>query len=111
MVVELEYRMMSLFIATDGGMLRRQVFAEMADERARQLVREYGYDPAKVYAICHETVVVRREVDDSEVEAVLERRPYRECRSMGELLDAVRCIVPNAKRIVRMHGGMKRWVN
>lgn len=102
--------MMSLFIATDGGMLRRQVFAEMADERARQLVREYGYDPARVYAICHETVVVRHEVDDSEVAAVLDRKPYRECHKMEEMLDAVRCIVPNAKRIVRLHGGMKRGI-
>ena len=108
MLVELEYKAMSLFIATGDGMMRRQVFAEMDDARALRLLREYGYDPAHVFVIVHETFVVDHEVDDSEVAAVLERMPYRECRSMEEVLAAVRCIVPQAVRIVRMRGYEKR---
>ena len=109
MLVELEYKAMSLFIATGDGMMRRQVFAEMDDARALRLLREYGYDPAHVFAIVHETFVVDHEVDDSEVAAVLDRMPYHECRSSEEMLDAVRCIVPRAKRIVRLHGGRRKW--
>ena len=37
MLVELEYKAMSLFIATGDGMMRRQVFAEMDDARALRL--------------------------------------------------------------------------
>ena len=109
MLVELEYKAMSLFIATGDGMMCRQVFAEMDDARALRLLREYGYDPAHVFAIVHETFVVDHEVDDSEVAAVLDRMPYHECRSSEEMLDAVRCIVPRAKRIVRLHGGRRKW--
>ena len=108
MVVELERRMMSLFIVTADKMYHRLVFAEMAEARARELVREYGYDPKGVYAVVHEKIVFRHEVDDSEVAAVLERMPYHECRSMEEVLAAVRCIVPQAVRIGRMRGYEKR---
>jgi hypothetical protein len=38
---------------------------------------------------------------------MLDRMPYHECRSSEEMLDAVRCIVPKAKRIVRLHGGRR----
>lgn len=106
MIIETERRLMSLLIDDDGGMLHRQVFAEMDDERARQLVREYGYDPSKVYAIVHETVVFRLEVDDSEVMAVLDSMPYRESHTMEEMLAAVRRLVPQARRIVRLQ---ERW--
>jgi len=108
MVVELERRLMSLFIDCGNGLVRRQVFAEMDEARARQLVREYGFDPARVYAVVYEQVVFRHDVDDSEVAAVLDRRPYRECHSLDEVLDAVRCIVPQAVRIVRLRGYSKR---
>lgn len=101
MVIEIERRMMSLFLLDGNGMPRRQVFAEMDDARARQLVREYGYDPASVYAIVHETFTYRREVDDSEVADLLDRMPYREVHTYEEVLFAVRCLVPQAVRIVR----------
>ena len=108
MVVEMERRIMSLFIDSGDGMLHRQVFAAMDEARARQLVREYGYDPAGVYAVVYESLVFRHEVDDSEVAAVLDRNPCHECHTMEELLEAVRCIVPQAVRIVRLHGYGKR---
>lgn len=107
MIIETERRLMSLLIDSGDGMLHRQVFAEMDEARARQLVREYGYDPSGVYAIVHETVVFRRELDDSEVLAVLDCIPYREYHTMEELLEAVRCLVPQARRIVRLQ---ERWV-
>ena len=94
---------MSLLIKKDDGMLTRQVFAEMDDKRALGLIREYGYRQEQVYGIVHETIALRHEVDDQLVEEVLQRMPYRECHSAEAMLWAVRCIVPQATRIVTRH--------
>lgn len=105
MIVIIERRMMSLLIKKDDGMLTRQVFAEMDDKRALGLIREYGYRQEQVYGIVHETIALRHEVDDQLVEEVLQRMPYRECHSAEAMLWAVRCIVPQATRIVTRHRG------
>lgn len=96
MKIEIERRQMSLYLKDSRGLDRRQVFAEMDDSTALQLIREYGYDPKRVYAIEHETVRYQHEVDDSMVRSVLERMPSKECYSLEEMLWAVRCIVPQA---------------
>ncbi len=108
MVVIIERRQMSLFLKDDAGMYRRIVFAEMADSKARQLVKEYGYKPEWVYAILHEVVGYRYAVDDSLVQAAMSRRPYKERYSADEWLAAVRTIVPQAARIVRLRGTIRK---
>ena len=104
MIVVIKHKQLSVFLKDDHGMHHRLVFAEMADDCARQLVREYGYRPEWVYALIHEEVVYQHPVDDSLVEEVLSRLPQQERRVEAVWLAAVRTIVPQAERIVRLRG-------
>lgn len=101
MIIEIERKQMSLYLSLPNGQLKRQVFAEMANDEALRLLREYGLDSRQVYRIDHETISYRHAVDDNLVREVLERTHYTERRDPQELLDAVRSIVPQATRIFR----------
>ena len=93
MEVIIKRRQTSLLLRDDRGMHFRLVFAEMDDDCARRLVREYGYKPEWVYGIRHEEVCYRHTVDDSLVLEAMERMPYRERYGMEDWLEAVRCIM------------------
>lgn len=107
MEVIIKRRQTSLLLRDDRGMHFRLVFAEMDDDCARRMVREYGYKPEWVYGIRHEEVCYRHTVDDSLVLEAMERMPYRERYGMEDWLEAVRCIAPQAERIVRRWGSGK----
>lgn len=99
MVIEIEIRHTMVLVAERLGTYRLLVFADMAEARARRLAKEYGYAEEAVVAVSHEAMRYRRWLDDEQVQAVLERMPYRENHTPEQLLAAVRCIVPQATRI------------
>lgn len=100
MIITIEIRHMMVLVTERYRTYRLMVFAEMDEARARRLAAEYGYAEGNIVAVSHETLHYRRYLSDEQVQAVLERMPYREKRTPEQILDAVRCIVPQATRII-----------
>ena len=99
MTIVVEIQRTVLVVAESKGVYRTLVFANMSASRARQLAAEYGYTEEDIVDICHEALHYRRQVDDEQVWAVLDRLPYLEHRKPEQMLAAVRSIVPQATRI------------
>ena len=95
MVIEIEIKHTTVIVEERKGCYRRMLFADMDEERARRLATEYGYANDAIADISHEALHYRREVLE-----VLERMPYRENHTPEQMLAAVRCIVPQATRII-----------
>lgn len=100
MTIEIEIRQTLLLVSDHVGCYRLLVFANMAEDDARQLAREYGYAATNIHAISHEALHYRHHVDDEQVYAILDRLPYQERHHPEQVLAAVRSIVPQATRIV-----------
>ena len=100
MVIEIEIKHTTVIVEERKGCYRRMLFAEMDEERARRLATEYGYADDAIADISHEALHYRHEVADELVLEVLERMPYRENHTPEQMLAAVRCIVPQATRII-----------
>ncbi len=99
MPITIEIRHTLVVVAEGGGRYRLLVFADMAEERARRLAQEYGYDEDDIVAVNQEALHYRRQLSDELVREVLDRVPYLEHHTPEQLLAAVRCIVPQATRI------------
>lgn len=99
MTIEIEIRHTMIVVVEGGCRYRTLMFADMSANRARQLAAEYGYTEEDIVDICHEALRYRRQVDDEQVWAVLDRLPYLERRKPEQMLAAVRSIVPQATKI------------
>ena len=100
MIITIEIRHTMVLVTERYRTYRLLVFAEMDEARARRLAAEYGYAEGDIVAVSHEALHYRREVADELVQTVLDRLPYRENHTPEQMLDAVRCIVPQATRII-----------
>ena len=102
MTIEITIQRMLLIVMESGGTYRPLVFNDMPEERARQLAREYGHPSDRIRSIEKVAIRYRRKLDNSEVREILDRLPFQEWYSHETMLAAVRCIVPQATRIIRL---------
>jgi len=89
-----------VYIAQPNHVLNCMVFNEMGDNEILRLAHEYGIDKKHICAINHIPLLYRRQLDDSTVREILERLPQKERHTPEELLAAVRCVVPDAVRVI-----------
>ena len=100
MTIEIEIQHTMILVVEKNGCYRLLVFADMEEDCARRLAAEYGYAAGDILDICHEALHYRRELADELVQTVLDSLPYREQRTYEQMLAVVRCIVPQATRII-----------
>ena len=101
MTIEITIRHTLLTVVEHGGTYRTLLFNDMPEERARRLAREYGYPSDRISSIETVKFSYRRKLSDEEVRHILDRQPHQEWYRYEVVLDAVRCIVPQASSIVR----------
>lgn len=103
MTIEIEIRHTLVFSVLPDGRHHCALFADMPDAAARRLAHEYGIDERHIYAIGHESFRRRRQIDGEAVWEILSRQPYLETHTPEQLLNAVRCLVPQAVRVIKLH--------
>lgn len=88
-------------IVCSGGRYRQLIFNPMPEERARELVREYGFRPEDVRALLPLDFPYRSSLDELDVLDWLDRRHTYRQLSVKDLYIVVREHVPN---LLRIHG-------